>query len=223
MAKRRKVSDAKLPDMFMLAYASLATLLLAFFIVLNTFTEERKKIFIDEFHKSMKRREITLGLSGIFPRGDTIPLEEIQEMKYIYTDDQGAPVDGGDKELEQIDEEEARIPAAVAISFYENDATLSIEGKHSLNKLIDLIGARPCSLMIEGHTRMNFVPTREYPNCWKLSLVRAQAVADYLHDKGNISFMRMSTVGYGNNKPVVKDAKSDSNNDRVSIIINVLK
>lgn len=223
MAKRRKISDAKSPDMFMLAYASLATLLLAFFIVLNTFTEEKKKIFIDEFSKSMKRREITFGLSGLFPRGDSLPLEDIQDMKYIYTDDQGMSIEGGDKGVEQIDGEEARIPAAVAISFNENDATLSLEGRLSLNKLIDLIGARPCSLMIEGHTRVNFIPTREYPNCWKLSLVRAQAVADYLHDKGKISFMRMSTVGYGNNKPVVKDAKSDKNNDRVSIIINVLK
>lgn len=223
MAKRRKISDAKSPDMFMLAYASLATLLLAFFIVLNTFTEEKKKIFIDEFHKSMQRREITFGLSGLFPRGDNQSLENIQEMKYIYPDKQSMSIDGGDKGMEQIDGEENRIPAAVAVSFDENDATLSLDGRHSLNKLIDLISDRPCSLMIEGHTRVNFVPTREYPNCWKLSLGRAQSVADYLHKKGGISYLRMSTVGYGNNKPVVKDIKSDKNNDRVSIIINVLK
>ena len=48
-------------------------------------------------------------------------------MKYIYTDDQDMPIEGGDKGVDEIDGEEARIPAAVAISFNENDATLSLE------------------------------------------------------------------------------------------------
>jgi len=98
-----------------------------------------------------------------------------------------------------------------------------MEGKHSLDNLIDLIGERPCSLVIEGHTRINFAPSNGYDNCWKLSLDRAKVVADYLHEKGNISWKRLITVGYGNNKPMVKDIKSDRHNDRVSVIINILK
>jgi flagellar motor protein MotB len=89
--------------------------------------------------------------------------------------------------------------------------------------LIDLIGERPCSLIIEGHTRKNFIPSGEYPNCWKLSLDRAKVVADYLHEKGNISFKRLITIGYGNNKPLINDIRGDKHNDRVSVIINILK
>ncbi|MFN3533280.1 MAG: flagellar motor protein MotB [Candidatus Brocadia sp.] len=222
--KKKKFFDSKSPDMFMLSYASLATLLLAFFIVLNTFTEEKKKEFIEGFRRSMKEREITFGMGGILSGwGDDEEKETIRKMKYIFPGKKNEPVESSDRGVDEINREEDHIPAAVVVSFDENDTTIPIEGRHSLDNLIDLIGERPCSLIIEGHTRRNFIPSREYHNCWKLSLDRAKVVADYLHDKGDISFKRLITVGYGNNKPLAKDIRGDSHNDRVSIIINILK
>ena len=222
--KRKKFFDIKPPDMFMLSYASLATLLLAFFIVLNTFTAEKKKEFIEEFRESMKRREILFGLGGILPgRGDGEKRETIRKMKYIYPDTKNKPIESSSKGVDEISREEAQIPAAVVVSFDENASVLFMEGRHSLDNLIDLIGERPCSLVIEGHTKKSFIPSKEYNNCWKLSLDRAKAVADYIHEKGGISRNRLITVGYGNNKPMVKDIKNDRYNDRVSIIINILK
>ncbi len=224
--KRKKVFDAKPPDMFMLAYAALATLLLAFFIVLNTFTEEKKKEFIEGFQRSMKKREITFGMGGILSDwGDDEEKEVIRKMKYIYPgkDKKNEPRESSDKGIDEIKREEVHIPAAVVVSFEENDTTIPLEGRDFLDNLIDLIGERPCSLIIEGHARKNFIPSRGYNNCWKLSLDRAKVVADYLHDKGDISFKRLIIVGYGNNKPVAKDIRGDGHNDRVSIIINILK
>jgi flagellar motor protein MotB len=89
--------------------------------------------------------------------------------------------------------------------------------------LVNLIGQRPCSLVIEGHTRKNFVPSSEYNNCWKLSVERAKVVSDYLHIQGGISSKRLLTIGYGNNRPLLKDIKSDKYNDRVSVIINIIQ
>jgi len=222
--KKKKFFDIKPPDMFMLSYASLATLLLAFFIVLNTFTEEKKKEFIEEFRESMKRREISFGLGGILPdRLDDEERDTIRKMKYIYPDTKNKPLESSSKGVDEISREEAQIPAAVVVSFDENASALFMEGRHSLDNLIDLIGERPCSLMIEGHTKKSFIPSKEYNNCWKLSLDRAKAVADYLHEKGDISWNRLITIGYGNNKPMVKDIKNDRYNDRVSIIINILR
>ena len=222
--KKKKFFDSKAPDMFMLSYASLATLLLAFFIVLNTFTEEKKKEFIEGFQRSMKRREITFGMGGILSGwGNDEEKETIRKMKYIYPDKKNESIESSDKGVDEIKREEDHIPAAVEVSFDENDATISIEGRYSLDNLIDLIGERPCSLIIEGHSRKNFIPSKEYNNCWKLSLDRAKVVADYLHEKGNISLKRLITIGYGNNKPLTKDVRGDEHNDRVSIIINILK
>ncbi|MEP9412510.1 MAG: OmpA family protein [Candidatus Brocadia sp.] len=222
--RKKRFFDSKPPDMFMLSYASLATLLLAFFIVLNTFTEEKKKEFIEGFQRSMKKREITFGMGGILSGwGDDDEKESIRKMKYIYPSRGKKPVESSDRGVDEINREEDHIPAAVVVSFEENDITIPIEGRHSLDNLIDLIGERPCSLIIEGHARRNFIPSAEYSNCWKLSLDRAKAVADYLHRNGDISFKRLITVGYGNNRPMAKGIRGDRHNDRVSIIINILK
>lgn len=222
--KKKRFFDSKSPDLFMLSYASLATLLLAFFIVLNTFTEEKKKEFIEGFRRSMKEREITFGMGGILSGwGDDEEEEAIRKMKYIYPGKKNEPIESSNRGVDEINREEDHIPAAIVVSFDDNDTTIPIEGRHSLDNLIDLIGERPCSLIIEGHTRRNFIPSQEYNNCWKLSLDRAKAVADYLHDHGDISFKRLITVGYGNNRPLAKDIRGDSHNDRVSIIINILK
>ncbi|HJW86747.1 MAG TPA: OmpA family protein [Candidatus Brocadiaceae bacterium] len=223
--KKKKHGGSGTPDLFWTSYGSLITILLAFFIIFQVnFTENTKKEFIDEFKKSVERSRLTLGMGGILPGWDTgATVEDIHKMKYIYQEYKAEPGAEGKGGLEQYGLEEDQIPAAVVIYFEENDASITMDGKHALNKLIDLIGERPCSLVIEGHTGQTFAPSPEYGNCWKLSLDRAQAVADYLYKKGTISHKRMITVGYGNNRPVVTDVKGDKANDRVSIIIGILK
>jgi len=221
--KRKKISDTKIPDMFLLSYAALATLLLAFFIVINSFTEEKKEEFIDEFSESFRKREISFGLGGIFDGNGNGRSERIKKEKYIYPENNAQPPEGSDKNIDLLEREEDQVPAAAVIYFGENDSTIFKEGKHSLDTLIGLIGDRPCSLVIEGHTRKNFASSNGHNNCWKLSLDRAKAVADYLHGKGNISWKRLLTIGCGSNKPGTKSAKNDGLNDRVSIIINVLR
>jgi len=222
--KKKRLSDSGTPDLFWTSYGSVITILLAFFIIFQVnFTEEKKKEFIEEFKKSVKRSKITFGMGGILPSWNAGSIEDIHKMKYIYPDSKKEPSESGDKGIDLFDEEEIQIPAAVMVYFGENDATLTFDGKHSLNNLIDLIGERPCSLIIEGHTRKNFIPSKGYNTCWKLSLDRAEVVANYLRYKGNISPKRLITIGYGNNNPLTKDIRSDHHNDRVSIIINILK
>ena len=222
--KKKKLPASGTPDLFWTSYGSVITILLAFFIIFQVnFTEAKKKELIEEFKKSVSRSKANFGIGGILPDSNAKSAEDIQKLKYIYPESKSAPTESGDKGIDLFDREEAQIPAAVIVYFEENDSSLFMEGKHSLDNLIDLIGDRPCSLIIEGHTRKSFVPSKGYENSWKLSLDRAKVVADYLHDKGNISWKRLITIGYGNNKPLMKDIKSDRHNDRVSIIINILK
>lgn len=217
--KKKKLPASGTPDLFWTSYGSVITILLAFFIIFQVnFTEAKKKELIEEFKKSVSRSQVNFGMGGILPDWNAKSTEDIQKLKYIYPESKSEPT-----EINLFDREEAQIPAAVIVYFEENDSALFLEGKHSLDKLIDLIGDRPCSLIVEGHTRKSFVPSKGYENSWKLSLDRAKVVADYLHDKGNISWKRLITIGYGNNKPLMKDIKSDRHNDRVSIIINILK
>ena len=134
----------------------------------------KEKELIEEFKKSLNRSNITFGMGGILPDWNARSTEDIQKLKYIYPKSKSEPTESGDKGIDLFDREEHQIPAAVVVYFEENDSTLFMEGKHSLDNLIDLIGDRPCSLIIEGHTRKNFIPAKGYDNCWKLSLDRAK-------------------------------------------------
>ena len=82
-------------------------------------------------------------------------------MKYIYPENKTKPIEGDDKRIDLLDREEDQVPASAVIFFKENDSTLFMEGKHSLDNLIDLIGDRPCSLVIEGHTRKNLFSQKD--------------------------------------------------------------
>ena len=67
---------------------------------------------------------------------------------------------------------------------------------------------------IRGHT--NGIPTHEY--CDHLSQARADAVMDYLIEKG-ISSERLTATGYGKRMPLVlyEDASNRNQNQRVEI------
>lgn len=224
--KKKGFFPAKPPDMFLLSYAALATLLLAFFIIINTFTEEKNKKMVEAFQKSFQRNAITLGMGGLLPGSSSMEeSKNIHDMKYTFYDDDmdDIPAQTGDKEVDKMENEADHIPAAAVIYFKEHGATLSLEGMHSLNNLVHLTADRPVLLMVEGHTRVAFKPSKDYETSWELSVDRARAVADYLHEKGNISHKRLITVGHGNNNSFVKSPGGDRFNDRVSIIIKKLR
>lgn len=101
--KRKKIFDANTPDMFLFSYAALAALLRAFFIVINTFTEEKKKEFVEEFRESFKRREITFGLGGIFNGENLKRSEKIKKMKYIYPENTIKPIEGYGTSIDLLD------------------------------------------------------------------------------------------------------------------------
>jgi len=210
--------------MFLLSYGALATLLLAFFIILNTFTEEKNKKLMESFQKAYNENVATLGMGGLFSGNSIEESKRIHDLKYISDEDtDNVPAKTGDKEIDKMEDEADYIPAAVVIYFEENDATLSLEGMNSLNNLVDLVIDRPVLLTIEGHTRTDFQSSKKYDSSWKLSVLRAKTVAEYLHEQGNISHKRLITVGHGNNSSFVKSPGGDRYNDRVSIVINRLR
>ncbi|MDR4508906.1 MAG: OmpA family protein [Candidatus Brocadiaceae bacterium] len=221
--KKKKVFSSKPPDLFLVSYAGFVTLLLAFFIIINTFTEEKNKKLLEEFQVSLRRNSLFLGMGGVLKGKGDKEREAIREMKYIFPDEKSSSIKIGNEGIKEIEQEEDQLPAAVVIYFDENDPMLTFEGKHSLNTIIDLVQDRPCSLLVEGHCRKNFIASKGYDNSWKLSLDRAKTVTNYLYRNGGISMKRLMVVGYGNNNPLVENIRGDRYNDRVSIVINVLK
>ena len=87
-----------------------------------------------------------------------------------------------------------------------------------MNKAVEFVKKYPNSkVKIEGHT--DSIGTEKYNQ--KLSERRAEAVQNYLIQKGAVKKTNISTVGYGESKPIAenKTAKGRAENRRSEIMI----
>ncbi|HEY5627760.1 MAG TPA: OmpA family protein [Nitrospira sp.] len=112
------------------------------------------------------------------------------------------------------------------LRYDSGEATIKPEGYHVLDQLIvKLKAASPDQLIrVEGHADdMEIGPSLQsvYPTNWDLSKARATGVLRYIVQKGGIDSARISSVGYGDSKPVVSNATETGRekNRRVDIVL----
>ena len=112
------------------------------------------------------------------------------------------------------------------LHYESGDATIKPEGYQMLNQLVELLKAAPPEQLIrvEGHAdNMEIGPSLKsvYPTNWDLSKARASGVLRYLVEKGGIDSARVSSIGYGDTKPVVSNATEAGRqkNRRVDIVL----
>lgn len=104
------------------------------------------------------------------------------------------------------------------VNFDFDKSVIRPEGKPVLDEAITVLKEEPgITIVVEGHT--DSIGTDAYN--MKLSERRADAVADYLA-AGGVSRKRMSTVGFGESKPVASNETEDgrAQNRRVEFKIN---
>ncbi len=92
-----------------------------------------------------------------------------------------------------------------SIEFATNSAELEPEMKPDLDKLMDFLLDHPeMELKISGHTDARGDSVLNY----KLSQARADAIKDYIMEKGKIKQSRISAKGYGSSEPLIKDPEN---------------
>ena len=112
------------------------------------------------------------------------------------------------------------------LHYESGEATIKPEGYRTLDQLVELLNAAPPDQLIrvEGHAdNMEIGPSLKsvYPTNWDLSKARAIGVLRYLVEKGGIDSARVSSVGYGDTKPLVSNATETGRqkNRRVDIVL----
>jgi len=112
------------------------------------------------------------------------------------------------------------------VRYDSGEATIKPEGYHLLDQLVAQIKAASPEEMIrvEGHAdNMEIGPSLSsiYPTNWDLSKARAVGVVRYLIDKGRIDAARISSIGYGDTKPLMSNdtEAGREKNRRVDIVI----
>lgn len=130
--------------------------------------------------------KITIIREGYLPLETTINIEDFRSQKVKRVDFRITPLRKGEKII--LDN----------VYFDANKSVIKAESFEELNRLYDFLNVNPgTKIEIGGHT--NGLCSEVY--CQKLSLNRANAVREYLINKG-IDGARISTFGYGSSQPI---------------------
>ena len=218
---------------WLLTYADMITLLMAFFIMLYSMSVLNLAKFRQVAFSIRSgfggvvpgQGQSPLGTSGQFSIkptalvGDTagVPWRMISQLKEfmkarklsdrlrIYADERGLVISLlSDKVLFEV-----------------GKADIREEAKPVLDKIAGIIASVPNQATVEGHTCDLPIHTAQFPSNWELSTARATNVERYFIESKHIAPGRLSAAGYANHRGVVPNdsPKHRMMNRRVDIVI----
>lgn len=237
MARRRRVhpDEHENAERWLLTYADMITLLMAFFIMLYSMSQIDLKKFaamtgsvqaqlggvgmLDGSASSSESPEMTSGTPGIAPSlGAAEALQQrIQQAL--------APVLGGSGLSVSSDGDETRISIPGSeVFFAAGSAELRPKALAALQRLAGALAKQPCRLKVTGHTCNLPVRGGRYRSNWELSADRARNVAFTLIRFGGVEADSCAFMGYADTQPVASNATEAGRvqNRRVDIVVKPL-
>lgn len=207
---------------WLLTYADMITLLLAFFVILYAISATNSRRF-NEFATAVKQ-----GFS-IFPsdhyktqKGDSPILQNRSPMETLDSDLAAAL----SKEISTGNVRISRGPEGVTISladsvlFQPGQAEISPAAGEILIKLASYLTPLANEVVVEGHTDNAPIHMAQFPSNWELSSARSVNVVKNLARSG-VTPERLSAVGYGEFRPRVPNdpLKGAQENRRIDIVV----
>ncbi|WP_027338699.1 flagellar motor protein MotB [Halonatronum saccharophilum] len=225
---RKKKKDEGSNADWMTTYGDMMTLLLAFFVLLYSFSS----IDASKFQMVMDGLQ---GKLGVLPGGRTVTRAELIEMGL----DSSSPSNRQFNELnnkinqyielegleEQISVEEDDKGLVIRFSgkvlFGLGSSQIKDNAKPVLSMISGLIKSLPNDVAVEGHTDNWPINSSRYPSNWELSTARATNVVRYFIEENNINPSRLSAAGYSEYRPIRANDTSQNRalNRRVDVIV----
>jgi len=239
LARRRSDSEPE-SNMapWMLTYSDMVTLLLAFFIVLYSFSN----LDVQKFEQAIYSLR---GALGILPRNTVLQGPDAAPPSPLSpaVDDTGLDLDWEQlrtvrDELEEaireagleglvsteVQERGLVIRFADTVLFDLGRADLKPEALDILGQVADLLLPLPNQIRVEGHTDNLPINTAQFPSNWELSTARATSVVRHLCEEYIFPPERLGAAGYGEYHPVASndDIEGRRLNRRVDIVVLTL-
>ncbi len=198
MAAPTNIPEEADEEEWLLTYADAITLLMAFFVMLLTFS----KFDIPSFE------EVKKGISEAVGHRENEPTPT--ELLKVDVEDAVASMQA--EEVVKISKDEKGIVIELDSSaFYKPGSAEILRQAIPLLKKVSETLKSPkfnfYNVEIEGHTDDAPISTPIYPSNWELSAGRATRVARYFADVG-IKPIRLKAVGYAETRPVVPNRDS---------------
>ena len=219
---------------WMLTYGDLMCLLLCFFVLLLSFSEmDRNKYRI--VSGSMKNAFGIQRKKPIFdsPRGQKMISKEFDQAIVL------AKVrDVIDPIKQQLEEDFRDFKASVEITAVDKEVTIRMLGEATFSsgqaklkkefaplllKIGEVLNKTRGDIIIAGHTDNVPLTGGPYGSNLGLSMARARAVAEYLLKSTSIDPKRLSTMGFGEYRPIAPNdtVHGRKKNRRVEIILSM--
>ncbi len=229
MVRRNRIDDGPSNhERWLLTYADLITLLLAFFIVLYSISRIDAKKF-DNVTEALQG--VLGGGSGIIPGREAIvrsdwskggPLK-IGNLRLMQSRVQQAVVAAGmqDDITPIIDERGLVVHVTESALFDEGSAELNARARPALSVVAKSLKGLANSLRIEGHTDSRPINTARFPSNWELSTARAATVVRLFVEEQGWEPDQISAMGYGEFRPIVTNDTPENmaKNRRVDIVV----
>ncbi|MFB3819147.1 MAG: flagellar motor protein MotB [Candidatus Methylomirabilales bacterium] len=204
---------------WLLTYADMITLLLAFFVIMYAISKVDAKRY----------QAIALSIRGAFGTPAQVPAAGPQSLP--APDPVGALVEALRAQLaEDVGAGRIQIEATRdaivlrfqdAVFFERGKADLTDRARRILDRLAGVVGGLPNGIEAEGHTDTLPIRSLQFPSNWELSVARATAVVRYLGEAHGISPLRLAARGLGEHKPLYPNdaVRGEPRNRRVEIRI----
>ncbi len=217
---------------WLLTYADLITLLLAFFVVMYAISSADHKKFQalkSSLQVALKTGPASAGvieLSGNRIIEPPIALarsdKESVELRNMAHAIENATKNSQNKHLTFIFDERGLIIRFLEdILFDLGSADLRSDSK----RLLDAVGTELLKstyyIRVEGHADNLPIHTVKYPSNWELSAARSIAVTRYLIEQHGLDPQRLSSLGYGEYRPLFPNTSEQNRarNRRVDIVV----
>jgi len=224
--RRRKDDPQENLERWLLTYADMITLLLAFFIIMYSMSQVDAKKFgkmaealngvlkggrtvIDKYDDEQLKRG-----HGLLKLGNLRMIQKQIEEKFA-----GLKRDG-DVQTE-ITERGLVVHIVESALFRSGSATLEGRAREVLDLIYDETRDIPNHIRIEGHTDDQPINTAKFPTNWELSAARATEVVRYFIKNHDVPATKISALGYGEYRPIRPNNSIENRalNRRVDIVI----
>lgn len=229
MRKKKEKEEVQEPSapFWMVTYGDMVTLLLAFFILLVSFSNMDELKFEEAAH-SLK------GALGILKRYESIldnervKVEEeiirhkVDIYKSIQVLERTTKELGLDEEISiKVTETGLLIQMGDMVLFDLGKANLKSEAFPILNIVGETIKSRAREVLVSGHTDNIPIDTKEFPSNWELSSARALSVVKYFIDFAKVPAEILAATGYSEFRPLLPNDSPENRqkNRRVEFLV----
>ena len=224
-------------ERWMLSYLDFITLLMIFFLMMYAISNVDSK----------KSKELATSLKIAFNQGsgqNVIAISDSTNSPPDVVDSTDDP-DDSSAETEKLSDIKEKVDELVnnselkgsvttsiqerglIISFNDNvffnsgEAEIKPDWQSKLISISKILNGIDNYIHVEGHTDNVAINTNYFHSNWQLSAVRAANVVEFLISKGNVKPERLSSLGYGEYRPVQSNDTEEGRaaNRRVDIVI----